>query len=570
VLQSPRLFGIETKRNASACLVIDVSGLTGIDSEGRELIEVWRLEGARIVVNSPAAKERMESMIDYGWLRIRTAVFGLLLIAAASGAQQPSSTAGGARHNLQVMSGEMERLSSAVAPKVVQIATQGLAISGNDKQPAGVLVTEHGKGSGFFVSADGYLLTNAHVIANAVRITVTVQASTGSADGERTRDYTARVAGVDGDNDLALLKIDAQSLPFFDLAQGARPRQGQLVLAYGNPFGLSQSATLGLVSAVERQLDPDDPRAFIQTDAPLNPGNSGGPLVDLDGHLLGVNTMILSSSGGSEGIGFAIPLDVARRSCLALRDKGAIERPMLGVQPRSLTPALIAGLHLATREGVLVEDVAPDGPGARAGLQAGDVISNLAGKPIRNIRELFRLEYELPPDQAMNVTVIRGGQANTLHITPSAPPNVRAAFPFPNTNAKDNMVFHLGVYATTMTPALASTLTVVRSLSGVLVIARAGEGMSGQNPLQPGDIIHAVNGADVDSLMALREKLDGISDGAPVVLQVERQGVLSYMTPIGSDDAKTVPTDSRFNGSADHRSAYPGKPIGSQTGVPRY
>lgn len=298
---------------------------------------------------------------------------GWLILPVSSEQRLTSSDgAAGAVHNLQLMSSEMERLSIAVAPKVVQIATQGLKITGNGEgQAAGMLVAEQGRGSGFLVSSDGYLLTNAHVIANALHITVQVQSGAGSADADRTREYVARVSGVDADNDIALLKIDAESLPFFDLNSGVSPRQGQLVLAYGNPLGLSQSATLGLVSAVERQLNPDDPRVYIQTDAPLNPGNSGGPLVDLDGHLLGVNTMILTQSGGSEGIGFAVPLEVARHSYAMLREKGTMARPLLGLQPRSLTPELIAGLHLKATVGVLVEDVAPGGPGAEAGLSSG-------------------------------------------------------------------------------------------------------------------------------------------------------------------------------------------------------
>lgn len=475
-----------------------------------------------------------------------------LLILTVSGEQRLTSSdrAAAAMHNLQSMSSEMERLSIAVAPKVVQIATQGLKITGNgEEQPAGMLVAVHGRGSGFFVSSDGYLLTNAHVVSNASRITVLVQPGAASPDADRAREYIARVAGVDGDNDLALLKIDAEGLPFFDLASGRSPRQGQLVLAYGNPMGLSQSATLGLVSAVERQLNPDDPRVYIQTDAPLNPGNSGGPLVDLDGHLLGVNTMILSQSGGSEGIGFAVPLEVARHSFSMLREKGTMARPLLGIQPRSLTPQLIAGLQLKATRGVLVEDVAPGGPGAEAGLQAGDVISSLADQPIRNIRDLYRVEYQLAPDRALELTVQRGAEPRTLRITPAAPRGAPAPAPAANITEKDNLVFRLGMYGATLTAALAASLDFVRDPSGVLVIARGGQGLSGQSPLQPGDIIHAVNGAAVDGVENLRRKLDSISDGTPIVLQVERAGMLSYMALAEPAYPEALPKVSSFTES---------------------
>ena len=188
---------------------------------------------------------------------------------------------------------------------------------GAEDQPAGVLVAEHGRGSGFFVTADGYVMTNAHVVANASRITVCAP----SLHQGTRKEYEATVKGIDSDNDLALLKVEASGVPFFDVNSGTGARQGQLVLAYGSPMGLSQSASMGLISAVNRQLTPDDPRTYIQTDASMNPGNSGGPLVDLDGKLLGVNTMILTQSGGSEGIGFAVPLEVIRphrtRPCAA-------------------------------------------------------------------------------------------------------------------------------------------------------------------------------------------------------------------------------------------------------------
>src|ERR1019366_8929800 len=199
--------------------------------------------------------------------------------------------------------------------------------------------------------ADGYLITNAHVVANATRIRVALQTPPASADSPR--EYPASVVGVDTDNDLALLKVAAKDVPFFDLARSVTPRQGQLVLAYGSPMGLAQSASLGLISAVDRQLNPDDPRTYIQTDASMNPGNSGGPLVDLEGNLLGINTMILSQSGGSEGLGFSVPVDVVRHSYAALREGGTVGRPRLGIQPRALTADLIAGLGLQVRQGVL-------------------------------------------------------------------------------------------------------------------------------------------------------------------------------------------------------------------------
>ena len=429
------------------------------------------------------------------------------------------------------LSGDIERISTAIGPKVVQISTQSLKVAGNgDEEPTGVLVAEGGRGSGFFVSSDGYLITNAHVVANSTRIRVMVPAPDG-AKGASAREYSAKVLGTDADNDLALLKVDIQGAPFFDLARDAAAHQGQLVLAYGSPMGLAQSASLGLVSAIDRQLAPDDPRVFIQTDASMNPGNSGGPLVDLDGKLLGVNTMILSQSGGSEGLGFAVPVEVIRHSYTALRARGNLTRPRLGIQPRNLTADLIAGLGLKTRQGVLVEDVDPSGPAAAAGLAAGDVLVSLATEPIYTLRDLFRVESSLSPGTSVELAVMRGPDAKLLRLTPDPAPQTPSALSAASVTEKDNLVFRLGMYGTALTPPVASALGGLRGVSGVLVIALAGAGLPGQNALEVADVIHAVNGRPVDSVESLRSSLEAIPDGAPLVLQVERDSLLSYVTP---------------------------------------
>lgn len=449
---------------------------------------------------------------------------GLLLLAAPAFAATPATDRGLAR-----LGGDAERVSSVVGPKVVQIATQSLKVaSAGDEQPTGMLVTGRGRGSAFFVSPDGYLITNAHVVANASHIRV-FAATPG--DATAPREYAATVVGVDSDNDLALLKVDAQNLPFFELASEAAPRQGQLVLAYGSPMGLAQSASLGLISAVDRQLSPDDPRTYIQTDAPMNPGNSGGPLVDLEGRLIGVNTMILSQSGGSEGLGFAIPAEVVRRSYAALRTEGSVSRAQLGIQPRSITADLIAGLDLKVRQGVLVEDVDPLGPGGTAGLLPGDVLVGLNGEPIHGLRDLYRAEYALKAGTPADLSVMRGRDLRLLQITAATPPKPAPPMPTANVIGKDNLVLRLGIYGTTLTPALASTLGGFRGGPGVLVLALNGMNPGEPNVLEPGDVVHAVNGGAVDSVEALRGRLEAIPDSATLVLQVEHAGMLSYVIP---------------------------------------
>ncbi len=447
-------------------------------------------------------------------------VLAPLVMAAALHAAAPPVV-----RELGRMSGELETLSAALGPKVVQISTQGLKITdGGEDQPAGVLVAEHGRGSGFFVSADGYLMTNAHVVANATRITVTVQ------NAGAPREYVAAIAGVDADNDLALLKIEAKNLPFFDVTAPAAARQGQLVLAYGSPLGLAQSASMGLVSAVNRQLNADDPRTYIQTDASMNPGNSGGPLVDLEGKLLGINTMILTQSGGSEGIGFAVPLDVIRASFTALREKGTLARPLLGIQPRSLSAELISALGLQTKMGVLVEDVNPYGAAGIAGILPGDVLVSLNSQAIHNIRDLYHVEYSLPVGASVDIAVMRGADLRLLRIIPDAPRQSMASLTPGSVNEKENLILRLGVYGGTVTPAVASAIGGLRGPQGVMVLARAGISLSGQTSLTQGDVIHAVNGSTVDSVESLRQALGTLADAAPVVLQVEHAGMLSFLT----------------------------------------
>jgi serine protease Do len=472
----------------------------------------------------------------------------------AAGAAHTERVQPGAVRELAGMSGDMERLSAQVAPKVVQIATQGLKVAGTgEEQPAGVLVAEHGSGSGFLVSSDGYLFTNAHVIANATRIKVMLQPVNSGAQPGAMIEYAGTLVGVDADNDLALLKIEVQGVPFFDLGREATPRQGQFALAYGSPMGLSQSATLGLVSAVDRQLNPDDPRAYIQTDASMNPGNSGGPLVDLEGKLLGVNTMILTQSGGSEGIGFAVPLDVIQHAYAGLRQKGMVARPLLGIQPRSLTADLIAGLGLKVHQGVLLEDVAPYGAGAAAGLLPGDVLLSLNTEPIHNLRDLYRTESALSAGTPVELVVMRRENLRLLRITPDAPRETAPVLSPGSVSEKENLVFRLGLYGVTLTPAVASSLGGIRDEHrdehrdglrdgrGVLVLALAGSGLAGQNAVEPGDVVHEVNGGVVDGVASLRMALETIPDGAPLVLQIERGGMRSYLTLGGMAGSEHLP-----------------------------
>ncbi len=245
---------------------------------------------------------------------------------------------------------------------------------------------------GCWSTPTGYIVTNAHVVQGAHRVQVQVQSP--RREGQRSvlrprpRLLTARIVAVDEETDLAVLKVDEAGLPAVTLADSDTVHPGQIVLAFGSPLGLDSSVTMGVVSAVARQLEADDPMIYIQTDASINPGNSGGPLVDAEGRVIGINTLILSQSGGNEGLGFAAPSNIVRHVFEQVRRFGRVRRGQIGVRAQTITPALAEGLSLTRDWGVVLGDVFPDGPAAKAGLQVGDVVETLDGKPMENGRQL--------------------------------------------------------------------------------------------------------------------------------------------------------------------------------------
>jgi len=277
--------------------------------------------------------------------------------------------------------------------------------------------TQTGLGSGVLVSADGYLLTNQHVIDGADDIDVTLS------DG---RSASATVVGTDADSDLALLKVSLDNLPVIPFGDIRNVSVGDPVLAIGNPFNVGETVTSGIVSALDRnQLGLSTIENFIQTDAAINPGNSGGALVDAEGRLVGINTAIFSRSGGSMGIGFAIPVDIAREVMDALIRDGQMTRGWIGVQPRDLTPEFADSFQLPVREGVLVTGVLRDGPAAQAGLKPGDVVTAIGGVKISNTAQLLRAVGALKPPSSAVLAVQRGSDAMTVSVPVARRPPAR-------------------------------------------------------------------------------------------------------------------------------------------------
>jgi serine protease Do len=328
-----------------------------------------------------------------------------------------------------------------------------------------------------------------------------------------------------------VLKVDAgMALPALNLADSEKLRQGQVVMAFGNPLGLTNSVSIGVVSSVGRQIRPDDPMIYIQTDAPINPGNSGGPLVSAEGEVVGLNTFILSQSGGSEGIGFAIPSAIVKNVFDQIRKDGHVHRGEIGVSAQSITPELAAGLALKRDWGVILGDVTPDGPADNAGLKPGDIILSLNGKPMENARQFEVNLYRIPLQQKVAVEYMRG--PDTLKANVMVAEREDDPFRFLDlVKPQNNTILELGIVGIAITKQLQKVLPETRKPYGIIVAARSGQTeYSGQGGLKLGDVIYSVNGTPIATLDALRSSLKGLKSADPLVLQIERDNKLLYLT----------------------------------------
>lgn len=323
------------------------------------------------------------------------------------------------------VAGSLSAAAKTALPAVVSITTSQAVRHPRANDPwfqffFGDLGTQQktGLGSGVILSADGYILTNNHVVEGADEIEISLT------DGRRTR---AAIIGTDPESDLAVLKIDLDQLPVIVLGNSDHIAVGDSVLAIGNPFGVGQTVTSGIVSALGRnQLGINTFENFIQTDAAINPGNSGGALVDVNGHLLGINTAIYSRSGGSMGIGFAIPVTTAKMVLEGIVRDGRVTRGWIGVEPGELTPELAQAFGIEGEVGVLMTGILQAGPAAQAGLQPGDVVTHIDHKPVRNVAELMSTVATLRPGLSYQIDLVRAGQEQQVQVTPSARPRPRA------------------------------------------------------------------------------------------------------------------------------------------------
>lgn len=364
-------------------------------------------------------------------------------------------------------------------------------------------------GSGFLVDPAGYVVTNHHVVAEADDVRVTLH------DGESHR---ARLVGADPRTDLALLKIDAgRALPAVSFGDSSRIRAGDWVMAVGNPFGLGGTITAGIVSARGRDLPGGALVDFLQIDAPINRGNSGGPAFDADGKVIGVNTAIFSPTGGSVGIGFAIPSNVAGPVIAELRDKGRIERGWLGVSIQRVTPTIAEGLGLTEPKGALVASVIPAGPAAEAGLRAGDVIVAWGGEAIERFKDLPRRVGATAIGETIDVEILRGGETRRLRVTTGKMPERLAradADADAPREAGPGRLAGTGITVVELTQALRARHEIADEVSGVLVAGVKSDSDAFAQGLRRGDVIASVS---------LRP-VDGVGEAVATMEELRRQG----------------------------------------------
>ncbi len=465
------------------------------------------------------------------------AILIAVVTSSAPGAEAQTPQSARVPDALHQLNDSVEALVQRVSPSVVQVLVSGYtSTADNDAGQMSVVIGKQRTiGSGVIVDPEGYIVTNAHVVKGAEKIEVIVAPpmpsgkATDDVSAAREQTYEGRVVGVAGQLDLAVIKIEAHNLPAIRVRKPVLPRQGEMVFAFGSPQGLRGSVTMGVVSAVARQPDPDSPLVYVQTDTPINPGNSGGPLVDADGELVGINTFILSSSGGNQGLGFAIPAGVVAFAYPQLVKFGHIHQPEIGAILQSITPELAAGLHLQRDFGVIVSDVVPAGPADRAGLKIQDILISVDGSPTGSLPMFSQSLLMHSSGEHAKVEVLRGSARVRLDILLEDRPHKVDSLVDMVDPAKD-LIRHLGVLGIELTVDLAHSLPDLRIPSGVIVAAKASEAGSEQVPLQTGDVIHALNGTTVTSMADLRQGLANLKPGDAVVLLVERYGQIIYVS----------------------------------------
>ena len=473
-------------------------------------------------------------MVGVRLARRVSALVSLVLVGAAAAtvsAQKPGS----APDALERMNESIDALTRKVWPSVVQI--QVTSYGAREPRAGGdadvVVGRQRSVGSGFVIDPEGYIMTNAHVVANAQRVQVLLpptkaDGSLATALSAKMTIVPARIVGISSEIDLALLKIEGIKLPALPLARYSQVRQGETVFAFGSPAGLRHTLTHGLVSAVARQVNPDSPLIYIQTDAPINPGNSGGPLVNIRGEVVGLNTFILSPSGGSDGLGFAVPSATIRTAFGQLKQFGQLRRQEVGISLQTITPEMAVGLGLGRDHGVIVSDVWPGGPAEAAGLKTGDILVSVDGEPADNLPTVvYNFRIRDSPEKA-RIVVLRGETQFDLFVTAVEQKSEFDAIAS-MADPEKNLVAELGLLGVEIDPRQITKASGLRDGYGIIVAARAA-GARSEVPVLPRDVIRTFNNKMITTLDQLRSAVRALPAGSPVTLQIQREGRLMYLS----------------------------------------
>jgi serine protease Do len=387
--------------------------------------------------------------------------------------------------------------------------------------------TLQGLGSGVIVSPDGYILTANHVVSGAEEIMVGL--------GTELRKYKAKKVGTDPGTDVALLKIDEKNLPAIAFADSEKARAGDIVLAIGNPFGLRQTVTMGIISAVGRGgMGIVDYENFIQTDAAINMGNSGGALVDTEGRLLGINTAIFTRTGGSQGVGFAIPANLARDVMQSLREKGRVVRGYIGTSVQTLTPELAEAMKLKGElTGALVGEVVPKSPSEKAGMKTGDVITSVNGKKVSDARELRLMIGSMAPGTKVQIEVNREGQkkmfdAELAEMPAGAAEQAPEAAPEETAQPEKTTVFG-GVAVADITDDIRSALNLSKDIQGAVIAQIDADSPAAKSGLREGDVIQEVNKQPVKNAKDLVVISKKLKPTEKILMRVYSQGRSGYV-----------------------------------------
>lgn len=438
--------------------------------------------------------------------------------------------------DLQNLSSGIRGLTEKVSPSVVQIYTSSFGpVMGSMPQGAAVFGQQQATGSGVILSSNGYIITNNHVVQGARRVQVRLSGAAMGQEAGRSiipgggALMGAQIIGVDKETDLAVLKIDGENLPFLTLGNSDELFQGQLVFAFGSPLGLTNSVSFGIVSTVARQLEHDNPMIYIQTDVAVNPGNSGGPLVNARGEVVGINTLIMSQSGGSEGLSFSAPSNIVFNVFTQIRATGRVRRGVIGVFPQTLNPLLARGLNTSVQWGVILGDVFPNGPAHEAGLKSGDVVLSLDGKAMENARQFKVNIYRKTIGNMVSVAINRQGQVLTknVQVVERQEPDYRF---FDMITSERNLVDRIGLLCLDLDKNSTRLLPATpRRSEGVVVAAlSANVNLLGGN-FMPGDIIYSVNDKKIENLRALKNVVKNLEYGQFATFHLERDGMLRYL-----------------------------------------